>query len=222
MTPKPFNRAPYVEVRRPIGLHFTEEMKGYFTAGLHGESLEDYREAERSGRQSGRRLSVSLWIAIEHLDAFLDNPEHEALVSGYMDYAPLGGKRMIDRGRFNMLIDTPQGHTKHLRYSLLFTASDGQPYLLTGFKEVRDDRGWDAWSDNTTLFTTIYRGTTPGDQVYGRGVIHVLIWDLVEQVASFRVHNASTTATLQALNRFGAFFFGELWESYVKHHLPQS
>ena len=68
----------------------------------------------------------------------------------------------------------------------------------------------------------MYRGTTPGDQVYGRGVIHVLTWDLVEQVASFRVHNASTTVTPQALNRFGGFFFGELWDSYVKQCLPQS
>jgi cholesterol oxidase len=222
MTPRAFNRATYVEVRRPIGLHFTEEMKGYFTEGLHGDSLEDYRAAERSGRQSGRRLSVWLWMAIEHLDAFLDNPDHEALVSGYVDYAPLGGKRMIDRGRFNMFVDTLQAHTKQLRYSLAFTASDGEPYLLAGFKDIRDDRGWDAWSDNTTLFTTLYRGTTPGDQVYGRGIIHVLIWDLIEQVASFRVHNASTTVTLEALNRFGAFFFGELWASYVKQRLPQS
>jgi len=222
MTPKPFNRTTYVEVRPPVGLHFTEEVKGYLTAGIQGESLEDYRAGERSGRQAGNRLSVWLWIAIEHLDVFLDNPDHEALVSGYVDCASLGGKRMIDRGRFNMFVDTPQAHTKNIRYSLQFTASDGRPYLLAGFKEVRDDRGWDAWSENTTLFTTIYRGTTPSDQVFGRGVLHVLIWDLIEQVASFRVHNASTTATLQALSRFGAFFFGELWETYVKHHLPQS
>jgi hypothetical protein len=164
---------------------------------------------------------VWLWIAIEHLDVFLDHPDHEALVSGHIDYAPLGGKRMIERGRFNMLVATPQSHARQMHYSLQFRASDGQPYLLTGFKEIRDDRGLDAWSDNTTLFTTIYRGATPGAELYGRGVIHVLLWDLVEQVASFRVHNASTTATLRALSRFGAFFFGELWDTYVKDRLPQ-
>jgi cholesterol oxidase len=141
MTPKPFNRTTYVEVRPPVGLHFTEEMKGYFSEGLQGESLEDYRACERSGRQAGHQLSVWLWIAIEHLDVFLDNPEHEALVSGYVDYPPLGGKRMIERGRFNMYEDTPQTHTKNMRYSLQFTASDGQPYLLAGFEEVRD-RWW--------------------------------------------------------------------------------
>jgi cholesterol oxidase len=73
------------------------------------------------------------------------------------------------------------------------------------------------------LYTTIYRGTTPSDPVLGRGVIHVLIWDLAEQVASFRIHNAPTTAAaLHALRRFGHFFFGKLWETYVKYHMPQS
>jgi phosphatidylethanolamine-binding protein (PEBP) family uncharacterized protein len=54
-------------------------------------------------------------------------------------------------------------------------------------------------------------------------VVHVLICDLAEQVASFPVHNApTTTAALQALNRFGRFFFGELRETYAKYHMPQS
>jgi cholesterol oxidase len=222
MAPKPLNRPTYVVVRPPVGLHFTEEMKGYFTEGIQGERLEDYREGERRGRDSGNRLSVWLWIAIENLELFLSIPEHEALVSGYVDYAPVGGKRSIDRGRFNLFVATPQPHTKNMRYSLQFTGSDGHPYLLAGFKEIRDDRGWDAWSDNTTLFTTIHRGTTPSDPVVGRGVTHVLIWDLVEQVASFRVHNAPTApAALLALNRFGGFFFGDLWETYLKHRVPE-
>jgi cholesterol oxidase len=165
---------------------------------------------------------VWLWIAVENLERFLNTPEHEALVSGYVDYAPLGGKRSIERGRFNLFVAAPQPHTKNMRYSLQFTGSDGHAYLLAGFKEIRADGGWDVWSDNTTLFTTIHRGTTASDPVVGRGVIHVLIWDLVEQVASFRVHNAPTApAALLALNRFGGFFFGDLWETYLKYRVPE-
>ncbi len=223
VSPKPFDRTTYVEVRSPVGLHFTEEMKGYFTAGIQGERLDDYREGERRGRDSGNRLSVWLWIAVDNLDLFLNTPEHEARVSGYVDYGPLGGKRTIERGRFNLFVSAPQPHTKNMRYSLQFMGNDGLPYLLAGFKEIRADGGWDAWSDNTTLFTTIHRGTTSSDPVLGRGVIHVLIWDLLEQVGSFRVHNAPTTmAALQALNRFGSFFLGDLWETYLKQRVPQS
>jgi cholesterol oxidase len=212
-----------VEVRPPIGLHFTEEMKGHFTEGIQGDTPADYRDGERRGREAENPLRVWLWIAIENLELFLARPEHEAIASGYVDYPGLGGKRIVERGRFNLFVADPQTRTKRMRYSLQFRGSDGQPYLLEGFKEVRDDRGWDAWSDNTTLFTTMYRGTTPGAAVLGRGMIRVLVWDLVGQVASFRIHNAPTpAAALPALNRFGAFFFGELWESYLKQHLALS
>jgi cholesterol oxidase len=220
LAPKSFDRPSYVEVRPPLGLHFTEEMKGYFTEGIQGDAIGDYKEGERRGREAENPLRVWLWIAIENLDLFLYQPEHEAAASGYVDYPALGGKRTVERGRFNLFVADPQTHLKQMRYSLRFRGIDGQPYLLAGFKEVRDDRGWDAWSDNTTLFTTIYRGTTANDPILGRGIIHVLVWDLVEQLASFRVHNAPTSAAaLAALNRFGAFFFGELWESYLKQHL---
>jgi cholesterol oxidase len=223
MVPKTFNRPSYVEVRPPIGLHFTEEMKGHFTEGVQGDMLADYKDGERWGREAENPLRVWLWIAIENLDLFLAQPEHEAVASGYVDYSGLGGKRVIEQGRFNLFVADPQTRMKRVRYSLRFRGGDGQPYLLEGFREVRDDRGWDAWSDNTTLFTTVYRGSTPGEAVLGRGIMHVPAWDLVGQVASFRIHNAPTpAAALPALNRFGAFFFGELWESYLKQHLALS
>jgi cholesterol oxidase len=223
LTPKAFNRPTYVEVRPPIGLHFTEEMKGHFTEGIQGDTLVDYKDGERRGRDTENPLRVWLWIAIDNLDLFLYQPDHEAAVSGYVDYPGLGGKRIVERGRFNLFVADPQTQMKQMRYSLQCRGSDGQPYLLEGFKEVRDDRGWDAWSDNTTLFTTIYRGTTPNEPVLGRGIIHVLVWDLIGQLASFRIHNTPTpAAALPALNRFGAFFFGELWESYLKQHLALS
>jgi cholesterol oxidase len=220
MTPKPFHHTAYVALPSPVGLHFTEEMKGYFTEGMAGDSLEAYKEGESRGREAGNRLSVWLWIAIDHLDTFLDDPQHEAHVSGYVDYPALGGKRTVEWGRFNLFVTDPQSQTKRMQYSLRFTGIDAQPYLLAGFKEVRDERGLDAWSDNTTLFTTIHRGASLTDPPLGRGVIHVLLWDLVEQMASFRVHNTPTrTAALRALNRFGGFFFGELWDSYLKQRV---
>ena len=47
-------------------------------------------------------------------------------------------------------------------------------------------------------------------------------------IACLRLHAVTgwnrlgTVAALHALSRFGHFFFGELWETYVKYHMPQS
>lgn len=222
LTPKPFDRATYVQMQPPVGLEFSEEMKGHVAAGIQGASENDFREGEQRGRANGGALRVWLWIYIDNLEEFVNDAAHEARVQGYIDYAPLGGKRTIERGAFNLFWADPISHTKRMHYALQCTGRDGQAYLLEGHKEIRDDRGWDAWADNTTLFTTIHRGATTQDPVFSRGIIHVRVWDFVEQLASFRVHHAATSvAKIRAINRFGAFFFGELWDSYVKYHLPE-
>jgi cholesterol oxidase len=218
---KRFDRTIYVEVHPAVGLEFTEEMKGHIAQGVQGDSEADFRDGERRGRDAGQTLNVWLWIYIDDLEEFVNDRAHQAPVKGYIDYAAIGGKRTIERGYFNLFIVDPATHSKRMRYSLQCTGKDGKPYLLNGYKEVRDDRGWDAWADNTTLFTTVHQGITPADPVFSRGIIHVRLWDFVEQLASFRVHNAPTvTAKKRALSRFGAFFFGELWDTYVKYQLP--
>jgi cholesterol oxidase len=221
LTPKAFDRATYVDVRPAIGLEFTEEMKGHAAQGIQGDSEADFHAGERRGRDIGEALSVWLWIHIDDLDVFVNERSHQASVKGYIEYAPIGGRRTIERGSFNLFIADPAAHTKRMRYSLQCTGVDGTPYLLEGYKEIRDDRGWDAWADNTTLFTTVHRGKTSHDPVFSRGIIRVKLWDFLEQLTSFRVHNAPTvTAQTRALRRFGAFFFGELWDSYVKQRMP--
>jgi cholesterol oxidase len=221
LTPKPFDRATYVEVQPRVGLEFTEEMKGHVSQGLQGAAAADYREGERLGRLNGTPLRVWLWIYIDDLERFVNDAAHRARVKGDIDYAPIGGQRTIERGSFNLFVQDPAARTKRMHYALRCTGADGQPYFLEGYKEIRDDRGWEAWEDNTTLFTTVYRGTTARDPVFSRGIIRVKLWDFLEQLASFRVHHAPTLeAKKRALNRFGAFFFGELWETYVKHRMP--
>jgi cholesterol oxidase len=222
LTPQPFERSTYVAMQPPVGLEFSEEMKGHVVPGIQGAGEHDFREGERRGRANGGALRVWLWIVIDNLEVFVNDAAHEAQVKGYIDYAPLGGKRTIERGAFNLFWSDPLAHTKRMHYALRCTGRDGQTYLLDGHKEVRDDRGWDAWADNTTLFTTLHRGTTTQDPVFSRGIIHVRVWDFIEQLTSFRVHHAATPmAKMRAINRFGAFFFGELWDSYVKYHLPE-
>jgi hypothetical protein len=47
------------------------------------------------------------------------------------------------------------------------------------------------------------------------GVLHDL-----EQVASIRIDAPTVGARVHALSRFGAFYFGRLWDVYARHVLP--
>ena len=42
----------------------------------------------------------------------------------------------------------------------------------------------------------------------------------IEQVGSLRVEAPTAAARAHALARFGAFYFGRLWDVYARHLLP--
>ncbi|NIQ37020.1 MAG: GMC family oxidoreductase [Proteobacteria bacterium] len=203
-----------------VGMEFTEEMKGYITDRIKdAKRPEDYREAERQGRQEGTALGFKLTIYVDDVDRFVTESTHRGRAEGYVTMG--SSKSAIERGRFNLFIDKPGPKTKRMFYSLLFRG-DGDGYcLMEGYKEIRDDPAldiWEIWRDMTTLFTTVYKGETPEGPVVGQGIIRVHLQDFLRQLTTFRVRNAVTLkARAEAETRFMSFFFGELWEAYVKN-----
>ena len=110
-------------------------------------------------------------------------------------------------------------------YSLQFKTDDDQYYLLEGYKEIKDDPEfdvWEIWQDSTTLYSTLYRGKTVPDSVVGQGIIRVHLQDFLKQLTTFRVRNSPDASTkVSTMKKFMSFFFGELWETYVKNLIPE-
>ncbi len=102
-----------------------------------------------------------------------------------------------------------------MRYRLLIADGEGHPITLNGYKDVHDDRGFDVWSDTTTLFTRILAGHVTADhdddEVVASGILHVLPQDFAVQMTTFRVDPAHR---VDAIGRFGALFAGSLWEAF--------
>ena len=93
----------------------------------------------------------------------------------------------------------------------------GQDYYLAGKKEVRDDPGFDLWTDTTTLFTQLHQGVDKNAPVVGAGILTLGVRDLLKLVSTVTVTNAQTnTDKITTVAKFGQFFMGELWDSYVK------
>ena len=76
---------------------------------------------------------------------------------GWVECDALGGRLAVERGVFNLFVDTEPG-VKHMLYRLFFRDGVGHPLTMTGYKLVRDDAGFDVWQDTTTLFTRVLRG----------------------------------------------------------------
>jgi hypothetical protein len=195
----------------PIGLRFVEKMRGHWA---QGES--DPGAGEARGRREDSRLEVHLAIAIDDLDAFLADPSRVASATGSVICPALGGRLPIGQGTFNVLIESGAA-ARQMRYTLPFTAPDGERYLLVGVKEVAHDAGFDVWADTTTLFTTIHRGDSADGPVVGSGILYLRLPDLARQMTTFRIIRSRGIVTgILAVLGFSRFFAGQLWRTYVQ------
>jgi cholesterol oxidase len=195
-------------------LEFTEDMKGFVTLGEA-----DYEAGYRQGRTDKTALMFHLTITTDDVDAFTLDATHVANAEGYVECDALGGRLPVERGVFNLFVDTGDPTTKHMLYRLFFADGVGHPLTLTGFKHIHDDPGMDLWRDTSTLYTHILGGHVEADgddsaEVVASGVITIHLTDFARQLTTFRSHGGSAGDRARALERFGRLFMGELWGLY--------
>jgi predicted acylesterase/phospholipase RssA len=200
-------------------LQFTEEMKGFVTLG---ES--DYDRGFHEGKKTKTGLMVHLTIAIDSVDGFVVDPEHEATASGYVRCDALGGKLEVERGTFNLFTDSGDPRDKKMLYRLLFKDGQGRQLTLAGHKEVHDDPGFDLYADTTTLYTRVLAGDVGPDaedkaEVVAAGIISIHLLDFLKQLTTFRTGNGSVVERANAVARFGRLFLGSLWDVYASRVL---
>jgi hypothetical protein len=200
-------------------LQFTEEMKGFVTLGAT-----NYDEGFRQGRSQGTALMFYLDIKIDGVNRFVANPRHEAAAEGYVHCDALGGRLPVEKGVFNLFVHDDDPTRKKMLYRLFFRNGTGESLTLSGYKDIQNDPGLDAWQDTTTLFTRIYRGHIEADaeataEVIATGIIHIHLLDFMRQLTTFKVEGPTIADKASALARFGKLFMGSLWDVYAREIL---
>ncbi len=192
---------------------FTEKMRGFITFGE-----DDHDKGFRRGKKAKTACMFHVTVLMDDIERFIEDPQHPGTITGHVQCDALGGKLEVQQGWFNLFVDADEDgeERKLMKYRLLIADGEGHPITLNGYKEVRDDRGFDVWSDTTTLFTRILAGhVEPGDaeqaDIVASGILHVLPQDFAVQMTTFRVDPAHR---VDALGRFGGLFAGSLWEAF--------
>lgn len=196
----------------PVGITFKETMSGGFaldvTETLEGETL---------GNTTGSHLELHADIEIDDIDRFIAEPAHEASLIGTLDFTPWGDDLEITRGVFNLFKPTDSPSLKLMVYEGAFSHA-GKSYYLAGQKDVKDSSILKLWPQTTTLYTQLFEGPNKSGDIVGAGVLHLGVKQLIALVST--LHATGTDKKLQeaeAVAKFGKFFLGELWDSYVKH-----
>jgi len=204
-----------------IGIAFTETMKGYVSKGW--TPPDDYAGADGAGQAADSRMDFTLTITLPDLDAFLASEDHAGIAKGVVHVNGFTGAEgaPVEAGVFNLFVSGGAPDRRRMLYALPFVGSDGQKYLLDGWKDVRDHGHFDVWAATSTLYTRIRQGDDPGGPVAATGIIRILIPDFMHQLTTFRVVGTDDPVLkAKAFERFGRMFFGSLWEVFVRPHLP--
>ena len=122
---------------------------------------------------------------------------------------------VANNGVFNLFKPTDDPDTTYMVYELAFQ-HEGKDYYLAGHKNVRDDHGFDLWSDTTTLYTCLYQGKNKQGPIVGAGILTLGVKQLTDLLSTIEVPGAASLAEkTRAIEKFGAFFAGKLWDTYV-------
>ena len=202
---------PRVAAPGVVSLAFTEEMKGFVTLG---ES--DYDRGFDAGRDAGTAFMFHLTITVEDVDRFIADSQHTGRAEGWVESDAFGGRLAVSAGVFNLFVDQQSPGAKRMLYRLPFTAGDGRPLTMTGYKAILPGHLLGVWPETTTLYTRVLAGhVAPADdassEVTAGGIIHIHPRDFARQLTTFRVHPEDR---MDAVPRFGALFAGELWDAY--------
>jgi len=194
------------------GLTFDETMTGGFAL-----DETDPERGQEVGEAQNTTLALHASVFIEDVSAFADDPEHPGRLTGSVEHPAFGGTVHATDGTFKLFSPGDEPGLKLMVYELAFE-HEGQPYYLAGKKKVRDDPGFDLWSDTTTLYTRLHEGRDTSGPVVGAGILRLGVDELVALVSTMRVpHAFAVDKKAEALSTFGRLFLGELWDTYAEH-----
>ena len=201
------------------GLRFREKLKGFV-----GFGATDFAKGFEKGRGEGDGFEADLTIHVSGVNRFITSPEHEAAIDGVVVCERLGGSLAVSSGVLNFFVDEGDPSHKKVLYRLILEDGGGNAFTLSGFKDLKDDPGFDLLPDVSTVFIKLYGGAVSaeaegGAEVLAVGRLRGGTFGILKQISSMRAKGPTIAARARALGRFGAFCLGRLWDVYARRVL---
>ena len=193
------------------GVTFSEKLEGWI-----GARELDVNQGVITGRRDDTRLLLELEMDVPDVDAVVFDTGSPAQARGFVSSPLLGGRcEVLEGSTFHLLQARPEHRSFRMLYRLFVRDAGGAPVTVSGFKVVFDDRGWDVWTDTTSLHTRLLRGhldkdaedRAGADEVLGAGIVEITLPVFLRLMAGMKGDVGDRL-------RFGRAFFGTLWDVY--------
>ena len=195
----------------PVGLHFTETMRGYF---LNPNRRKDHSEAVGSGEKVSMAFTVT--VTTDDLQGMLKDEWHGAAMLGTLTCEALSPQPMtMTEGSFNLFVKDPKDPTvRYMLYRGIIRTTSGESFCFDGKKTITRASPISAWKQTTTLTATVSRCQDKTAAI-GHAELKITFGDFLRQLTTIKATNAATMfARLTALASFGKFFVGVLLVQY--------
>ena len=201
------------------GVTWRETFKGWLAFGQT-----DFNQATLPAHREP--VTAGVTVSIPDLDQFLsaqsdggirDRPPMPAdVTAGYIRCDAFGGDLTVRAGTFQAFV--PAGHREprgvlhlRMRYALTLQDPGGRVYELTGFKLLENDRGYDSWSDSTTLFIEIRHA---GETV-AMGILRISPLAFLRELTTFCGTGGSLRDRVKAVLRYQKYFATSMARTYL-------
>jgi cholesterol oxidase len=199
-------------------VQFTETMRGYFSKGEQA----DFQKGYDQGKAGGSPFLFTLTIKTGDITGFRKDETHAGTIAGTVIAPSLSNKAlMVSHGVFNLFQKTADNPDNlRMKYRMQLTTHDGRHYFFDGYKRVENEKGFDLWSDTSTLYITVYEGTDDTGTVVGKGMLKIAPTDFAVQMTTMKaVDTAGKLESLNALKNFSVVFSENVINTYIKRLL---
>ncbi|THU97328.1 FAD/NAD(P)-binding domain-containing protein [Dendrothele bispora CBS 962.96] len=167
-------------------MHFTEIMDGHIYIG---DDIEDFTVAENAAKGASSSARFYLSVDAYNVETLIKRSDHSSLATGTFSCGALSkDPLLVLRGEVQFFTpDLSVSNAEQLVYKLTLLSTDGQMYLLNGYKMVDNDITFsvsNTWKATTTLSVTITKPDEDG-RVVGRGKLYISWRNFESELKSF-------------------------------------
>jgi cholesterol oxidase len=198
------------------GLQFDEQLTGSWSPEEAPDvgNVGQFLEAAEEGDAAGRGLEIELHMVTSDVERLIDDLSAPLTATGMVAAGGLLADPVaVVGGRVELVVadDPVDASVEHMRYHLPLPAAG---LHLEGFKILTDGDVTQLWSASTTLYVTVHK-EGPDGPVVGRGVARIGPVAFARLLSTLDITGEDARVRqLALLARFGASFFGALWDDY--------
>lgn len=214
---------PPIIIARDGGVSFSEVMHGFFSTQVGTEPWTErtsyrtqqsiFQAAVRQAALSDSRLRFFLTILAYDVNALTDIENSSADIEGSVNCRALSAQPLLvmPGSKFKLFTKSESvAASQNLCYALKLRSVEGKNFFLRGIKVVDSlsSKGpWFFWTQTTTLYVTVFNGSTPDEErIVGRGIIKLDLSDFAQEIRSVETLSSSRVPLLGPLARFVEYF----------------